>query len=254
MTRRKRDPGSGVTPLDGTELVYAETQQPIPHEPTPSRRRRAPLAADPTPAYACVQALAEQIEQAQNRDEIERVAAAIRGRELRAERNHLDAELDEVKDLVQQFQSLFPRDLVPTSLITRFDRVRDAIVENDAARREVRYTLAPGVDLEHATLDRERKQAARQAEQDARAVKTAAALEAVLETGRVEGRKEYAAVVPVIERLFAHPHSGRVVDPVTASAHRSEMAAARASVRHPLHATSQYTTFRGDPVMIFTGR
>jgi hypothetical protein len=40
-------------------------------------------------------------------------------------------ELREVEHLVRQHRSLFPNDLIPTSLYGRFDRAADGIVTNE---------------------------------------------------------------------------------------------------------------------------
>jgi hypothetical protein len=64
-SKGKRDPGSGLTPLLGEQLAYAETGQPVPKsESEPPRRRRTRLAAQPVPPPASIKALADQIEHA----------------------------------------------------------------------------------------------------------------------------------------------------------------------------------------------
>ena len=249
MTTRKRDPGSGLTPLDGTELVYAETGQPIPHEPAPKRRRTKSSAAEAPPAYANLQALADEIERASALDAAEQIAAGIKARELRAERTALDAELREVKQLVKQFKRLFPTELVPTSLIARFNRVRDGIVANEGEMFEVRHILAGDVGLEHADLAREKQQAQAERERHARAVKQAK----VLEAARRQGRREYAA----LHRVLGHDRPpSSASDPVVASSAPAELIACTAlnCVDHEDHWASQRVRLPdGSTGQIFTG-
>jgi hypothetical protein len=236
MTHRKRDPGEGVTPLDGTQLVFAETGQPVPHEPEPPRQRRKQPDRAPTPPRASVAALHDELFSGRDRAGLDKTFAGIKVRELRTERNALDAELAEVESLMRQHRRLFPDDLVPTGLVARFDRARDAIVANERAMAQVRFTLAPGVQLEHPTPQQQRR------EQQRRALETA------LKAARTTGRKEYAAVSGMLDRLATTPN------PLVASASRSSHAAARASVVHRDHGTSQHVMFEGRPSMIFTGR
>ena len=241
MTTRKpqRDPGSGLTPLDSTTLVHAETGEPIAIQPEPPRRRRTKLSAEPVPPRADVVALHEELFGAADREELARVHAGIVVSELRAQRNALDDELAMVRFLVRQHRSLFPRELVPTGLVARFDRVRDGIVENEREMAHCRAVLAPGVDeIRVLTPKRQRAQRAR----EARTV-------AVLEAARVQGRKEYATASGVVDQLLGPP-----AEPLVAASPRSPLAAARDDVRHPGHDTSQRVVFEGRPSMIFTGR
>lgn len=250
MTRKKRDPGGGLTPLDSTTWTHPETGQPIAAQAEPPRRRRgAPLAAQPVPPPADLAALAEEVERGHVLDRAAVLAAGLRARELRTERNALDAELHEVEHLVRQHRRLFPNDLLPTGLFARFDRARDGIVANERAMAEVRHVLAPGVpEIVVLTPKQPRERTARQA---------------ALEAARTQGRKEYAVASHIIASLLAHPTPAVVSDLLTASSGpsplggtptNSVLAMARADVNHPLHGTSQRVTFEDRPSMIFTGR